>query len=521
MRARDAEVPCPTEGAVVAFFADDLEPAARKSLLTHLADCAACCELFGALVTHGSAVPSSRGAVPEPKDELRERYRIDDVLGFGGHGIVYSATDRRLERRVAVKLLWAGADEAATARLQREARVMAKLDHPHVVRVLDVGDEHGRTFVAMELVAGGTLRGWLATPRPWREVLARFAQAGEGLAAAHRAGLVHRDFKPDNALVRPDGTVLVSDFGLAREVPAGALLASHGGRPGTAERAGTLAYMAPEQLRGEAVDLRADVFAFAVALWEGLYGARPFALGTVDEMLDRIARGPSAPADRRGVPVGMEAALRAGLALRRRDRPSSIGELLTACRRAAEPGRGRAAAIVGGTIAVAVTIALVRARNVGEVTTTAAVLPVVTASEGPMASIVVAPSASTEAPAPSATTSIRASAPVRSVPSVARLRPAQLRGMQFEPIGFHADEAAAVVRAHEADFAPCLSDACADVTCRFEVDGTGSVAKATCAPWEGAPPCTATQACIESKIRALKFPTPGKDGESVLFFDRR
>ncbi|MCA9585888.1 MAG: serine/threonine protein kinase, partial [Myxococcales bacterium] len=199
--------------------------------MSHLAGCDACCRLVGALVVSTANATGPRlvdRAAPEAAARL-SRYRIDEPLGAGGMGIVYSAYDPELDRRVALKVLWSASHERPgdAERLQREARAMAKLAHPNVVRVFDVGVDGGRVFLAMERVEGGTMRDWLRErPRTWREVLARFVQAGAGLAAAHRAGLVHRDFKPENLLVRGDGTVLVTDFGLAHEVPFGASAAS-------------------------------------------------------------------------------------------------------------------------------------------------------------------------------------------------------------------------------------------------------------------------------------------------------
>ncbi len=222
------------------------------------------------------------------------RYLVLDRLGQGGMGVVYTAYDPELDRRLAVKLLRpdAGAAQAETrrTRLQREAQAMARLSHPNVIAVHDVGTAGDQVFVAMELVDGVTLKRWLAAERrPWRDVLALFVQAGRGLAAAHDAGLIHRDFKPDNVLVGKNGVARVTDFGLAR--PAGRD-ETGGGQEETGDtpspRAlglnltetgailGTPAYMAPEQHRGRPADARSDQFAFCVALYEGLYGERPF-----------------------------------------------------------------------------------------------------------------------------------------------------------------------------------------------------------------------------------------------------
>ncbi len=220
------------------------------------------------------------------------RYVIVRALGAGGMGAVYAARDPELDREVAIKLLRARVrsaedEERARARLLREGRAMAKLVHPNVIRVYDIGLHEGQVFVAMEIIDGGTLGEWQATgPHPWREVLAIYASAGRGLAAAHRAGIVHRDFKPGNVLLARDGRVLVTDFGIARlsdgEGPSSDEWAAAGGPSGeltvtqTGAIMGTPEYMSPELLRGAPVDARADQFAFCLALYQGLYGERPF-----------------------------------------------------------------------------------------------------------------------------------------------------------------------------------------------------------------------------------------------------
>ena len=228
------------------------------------------------------------GGASLPVGGRHGRYEILGALGAGGMGIVLEGRDPELARRVAIKILHpehaAGADGTeAAARLTREARAMAQLAHPNVVTVYEVGWSAGRAFVAMELIEGTTLRGWLAArPRGWRELVTMFVAAGRGLAAAHAAGLVHRDFKPDNVLIGRDGRPRVADFGLAAMATiatapitaATALLTTRTTRAGIA---GTPAYMAPEQWRGGPIDPRTDQFAFGVALWEALHGERPFA----------------------------------------------------------------------------------------------------------------------------------------------------------------------------------------------------------------------------------------------------
>lgn len=277
------------------------------------------------------------------------RYLILDRVGEGGMGVVYSAHDPELDRKVALKLLrpdrTGAAAEDHRVRLQREAQAIARLSHPNVVAVYDTGTLGDQVFVAMEFVEGRTVRRWLQEEKPsWREIVEVFLAAGRGLAAAHAAGLVDRDFKPDNVLLGQDGRVRVVDFGLAR--PVGELGAETGGTPvegspissssvlgtpltqlGTA--LGTPSYMAPEQLRGEAADARSDQFSFCVSLWEALYGERPFAGDSSQEVAEAVARGAvrEEPAGSR-VPGRVRQALIRGLAADPDRRFPGMAELL-------------------------------------------------------------------------------------------------------------------------------------------------------------------------------------------------
>ena len=211
-------------------------------------------------------------AVLVPGQAIGAAYRIERKLGAGGMGVVYLARDLQLRRDVAIKV---HASPSATGRelLMREAATLAQLSHPNVVTVHEVGTWGDHAYVAMEYVAGGTARAWLAAaPRSPREILALYLAAGRGLAAAHAAGLVHRDFKPDNLLVAEDGRIRVADFGLARGSDDGA---EPRFAAGSLEGAGTPAYMAPEQRARGAIGPAADQYALAVALWEALAGVRP------------------------------------------------------------------------------------------------------------------------------------------------------------------------------------------------------------------------------------------------------
>jgi serine/threonine-protein kinase len=198
------------------------------------------------------------------------RYEVRGLLGAGGMGAVFEGFDPVLGRAVAIKVERAAAArrERDAARLRREGTTTARLSHPNVVRVYDLGVADGHAFVVLELVRGSTLAGWLADAvRTPAEIIAAYVQAGRGLAAVHDAGLVHRDFKPENVLVGDDGRVVVADFGLARAV--GEAPVAEEGRV-----VGTPAFMAPEQRAAGPVDARADQYSFCLALLSDLAAAR-------------------------------------------------------------------------------------------------------------------------------------------------------------------------------------------------------------------------------------------------------
>jgi hypothetical protein len=222
-----------------------------------------------------------------------------------------------------------------------------------VVAIYEVGTSRDRVFAAMELVEGTTLRAWIAErPRSWREVVTVFLLAGEGLAAAHAAGVVHRDFKPENVLLGRDGRVKVSDFGLSILSPEG------GGAV-----AGTPGYLPVEAVRGEAVDHRADQFAFCVAMYEALHGRRPFSARTADDLAAAVQRGPVFDQRARGVPKRLNQIVRRGLALAPEDRHASMRALLDALRRTGSRRSGRrsaAAALVAAVVLGAVAVLTVQ-----------------------------------------------------------------------------------------------------------------------------------------------------------------
>jgi serine/threonine protein kinase len=353
---------CIDEDTLAAFAEGRIDERAHAPIEEHIADCSDCRVVLtrAAGMTHS---PVETPSVPPSDDcDAKEilpgtcvgRYVIEALIGHGAMGAVYAANDPDLDRKVAVKLLRAETlSETARlqmrARLLREAQAMARLSHPEVITVYDVGALGDQLFVAMEHVDGQTLRRWRCERhRTPAEILAVYERAGNGLAAAHEAGLVHRDFKPDNVLVARDGRVRVTDFGLARSLdhPDAPMLGaasvdgpSADGLTTTLTRTGTLlgtpAYMAPEQLRGAAADARSDVFSFCVALYEALYGERPFAGTTVLVLQAAIEQGAvrRAPIMTR-VPSWLRAVLLRGLRAAPERRFASMRALLDALRAA-------------------------------------------------------------------------------------------------------------------------------------------------------------------------------------------
>jgi serine/threonine protein kinase/tetratricopeptide (TPR) repeat protein len=314
------------------------------------------------------------------EDEVQEfgRYQLLEAVGHGGMGTVWRARDSKLGREVAIKLLHDGAlrrPGPARRQLLAEAALMAKLDHPNVVRVYDVGEHEGELFVAMELVRGKTLRAWQADRAErrggWREILDVYRAAGAGLVAAHRTNLVHGDFKPDNVLIGDDGRVLVTDFAMTRHVlearielelegtnadtPAGDSSTDSQTRMTTTSGQvplvkGTPAYMAPEQFDGEIADARTDQFGFCVALWEALAGERPFRGRTWKQLREAIDRGPKTQGSRPG-PRALWAALERGLKVDPKERWPSLETLLERLRWIQGRARRWSLAGLGGALA--------------------------------------------------------------------------------------------------------------------------------------------------------------------------
>ena len=325
----------------------------------HVADCSECRGLLAALVS-GSDNPIEPALSPaRPPSQLDKaaspsaflsagqalgRFVIEEPIGRGGMGVVYRARDPELDRPVALKLVrfdYSGdRAEEARARLLREARAMAKLSHANVVTVYEVGTHQGHVFIAMELLAGETLQQWVrAEQRDPEQIAEVFAGAGRGLAAAHDAGLVHRDFKPANVIVDAAGQAVVLDFGLVsgegetiaiagpdhEDDDSGSVASSSLTRTGV--QIGTPAYMAPEQHRGESIGPKSDQFAFGICLYQALAGAHPFPGDNVGEVRARVLAGGAPPLSGK-VPARIRRAVARALELDPRDRWPSMAAVV-------------------------------------------------------------------------------------------------------------------------------------------------------------------------------------------------
>ena len=286
-------------------------------------------------------------------------YIFGSVIGSGGMGVIYAAMDSKLQRKVAIKVIRAQGTSAskgyASGRLLREAQAMARLSHPNVVTIYQVGTIDDQVYVAMEFIDGQTLTQWLANAKPsWRHALDAMLQAGRGLQAAHAAGLIHRDFKPDNILIRSDGRALVTDFGLARAAsgietpPPGTLTVADVSLTQTGAIMGTPVYMAPEQHDGGSTDARSDQFSYCITLYEAVYGQRPFVGNSTEELAaaKRGGRIQPVPTTTR-VPRWLRALLLRGLRADRNARFPELKDLLGAIDRRRSRQRGFVALGIG------------------------------------------------------------------------------------------------------------------------------------------------------------------------------
>ncbi len=363
---------CPSENELFSLVRGTLDGEPAERARAHVDQCLVCVELIACILHDSRTVasgPRARGLAALAPGTRVGRYRIREAVGSGAMGIVYVADDEELGRKVAVKMLRAPHEDAAR-RLRREAQAVARLSHPNVVVVHEVGIFEEHVFMAMEFVEGASLASWLGQKRALRDVLDVFVQAGRALAAAHAARLVHRDFKPDNVLVGRDGRVRVVDFGLARvdvdtvtDPPSKSV---EGGEKTSSTHTGALvgtpAYMAPEQFKGQPADAATDQFAFCVTLYEAIHGVRPFEADSLQSLARAVTRGEVRwPAAAPGVPSQLERLLRRGLSVRPEDRYASMETLLdqlSSVQLSRGPSRTAAAIVIavlgiGGFVALA------------------------------------------------------------------------------------------------------------------------------------------------------------------------
>jgi tetratricopeptide (TPR) repeat protein len=379
-------LPCPDENKILAFTEGRLGADDLAAVEAHTAACRGCQELLSLAFSGTTTETPAEPRTPRPRRSSLElergasvgRYTVLHLAGRGGMSEVYAAYDPELDRKIALKLLHAEAGGVrAESRLLREAKAIAKLTHPNVISVYDAGDFEHRVFLAMEFVEGKTLAAWIEErPRTRDEILSVCVEAARGLAAAHAAGLVHRDFKPQNVMVGDDGAVRVMDFGLVRQLgdgegalgvgSTGAAARESSPEPSltlTGELLGTPLFMAPEQFQAKVVDARADQFSFCVTLYRALYGAHPFdstTLGTL--MTDVLAGRVKPPPPRSAVPSRLRQVLLRGLSVEPAARWPSMAALVAALTDDPTRRRRRALALAGGLLAgVAAIVGVARA----------------------------------------------------------------------------------------------------------------------------------------------------------------
>lgn len=345
---------CPDPNLIAELGVGVLPKEEWPSIAEHVASCVEC---RGAveLLRRSWLMGNKAGAAAIARGASFGRFTVIECIGAGAMGAVYAAYDPELDRKVALKVLHATSEQQ---RLVAEARAMARLAHPNVVQVLDLGVEQGRVYLAMEFVAGRTLAHWLTEqPRSQKELLRVLIEAGRGLAASHAASLTHCDFKPANVLVGYDGRLRVTDFGLARvgSPQAGAPVTSD--LQHSTEMAGTPLYMSPEQWRGEAAGPAADQFSFCVVAWEALYGELPFEAGrppTIQNLAESVLAGRlRIPPDARGVRPWLRKILSRGLSREPTQRFHSMNALLGALADDPVAVRRRVARLAVAALAVA------------------------------------------------------------------------------------------------------------------------------------------------------------------------
>ncbi|MFO0635709.1 MAG: serine/threonine-protein kinase [Nannocystaceae bacterium] len=330
--------------------------------------------------TQGADAAASAPAQALQPGRTIGRYTLQQRLGQGGMGVVHAAWDPELQRKVAIKLLHArDPSRVSTAelrqRLLREAQTLARLDHPNVVGVHEVGVHGELVFIVMDFVEGLTLAQWVgARERSWLEIVDAYQQAARGLAAAHAAGVIHRDFKPDNAMIDRSGRVRVMDFGIARRseaamVASSVMLGDDDMVTCTGDAVGTPAYMSPEQFLGQPTDPRSDQFSLSVSLWEALLGVPPFSGRSIAELAEAVVQGQlREPPPRAGLPAAVLEVLRRGLSSDRNARHVDVRAWSAALAHASDvrndPARGRRRRIAWVATTVA-TLVLATAATAG------------------------------------------------------------------------------------------------------------------------------------------------------------
>ncbi len=336
---------CPDPETLSAMADGNLAAIRQGVVVAHLDTCSTCRVVVSALCRSDDDAADAATRIG--------RYVLIDRIGIGVMGEVWRARDPELDREIAIKLLHHRATGATSgddrdALLRHEAQAMARVHHPNVVTVHELGTASGYVFSAMELVTGDTLRRW-RVGRSWRDIVRAIADAGRGLAAIHRAGLVHRDIKPDNILLANDGRVVVGDLGFAQLVDATAITA--------ATRVGTPAFMAPEVIAGGKATAASDQFSLCVTLFESLYERRPFPASTLAQLVDRVAHPACSAAARtvggERVPRALRSLLARGLARDAAARFACVDDLVAALDSVTRPRRAQPLATVAAVMAVA------------------------------------------------------------------------------------------------------------------------------------------------------------------------
>lgn len=394
---------CPSDDQFVQLLQGQLEPSQLDAMHEHIEGCSSCAELARHIALMITPLPLTSPPAMSPQEAMTTpthigRYRIKALLGLGGMGVVYRAFDPELERDVALKLLRPDLDldtshqAEVEARQLAEARALATVEHPNVLPIFEVGQQLGRVYLVMQLVEGRTARAVaLSGQLDWPQLVALYLQAARGLKAAHHKGIIHRDIKPDNLMVNADGHVFLTDFGLARAASAPSLTSlmpvAQQDSPGTKLRTltgslvGTPAYMSPEQLDGQPATARSDIFSWCVSLYEALYGFRPYAGQTLEELRHSTATGKLVQPTST-LPTALFDALAVGLRPRAAERYQDMDALILAVEAAisapAQTSRGpaRAGLLGAGVLVVALGLGVILARGLSpELTITTTIAP--------------------------------------------------------------------------------------------------------------------------------------------------